>query len=162
MKPSKIQASDISMASAAKLSVTGPAFPLVTRVLVMLLGLATALIAVPQAPAVLSASPWSHLVLLASLVAFMLWYGWHLLTSKTLVANGMLKQVWLSDKEARIDDIVKARFLGLPYLSVLMGSRLSARLSDGTWVIFHGGTAALGAAFAHIEIAIKGRATDAH
>ncbi len=149
----------VSLDSAKGLSATGYAYPAAVRWVATALVLGTLVTAIRAwdvaSGELLHQVKWVHWLLAAAILGLLGWYYACLMRSRTTIANGELRQTWMWDKHTAIDDILKARFIGVPYAPWLMVTRLAVRTRDGKWIVFYSGSREVSAAFAHIDVAIN-------
>ena len=118
-------------------SVEGPAFPLLIKVLASVLMLALLFWGYQAVGAASREVPhWGVLsVMAASLIICATAYYW-ILCSRISMRQGVICQTWIWDKHVAVKDITQAKFIYIPYLSWLIAPRLLVR-SGMVVYVFH-------------------------
>ena len=133
-------------------SVEGPAFPLLIKILASILMLALFFWGYQAAQeAFKEFVPWSAVgVVTASLLVCSTVYYW-ILCSRTSMAQGIIQQTWMWDKRVAIKDVTQVKFIYIPYLSWLIAPRLVVRSGMGVHV-FHAASPEVLQAFAALSL----------
>lgn len=133
-------------------SVDGPAFPLLIKVLASMLMLALFFWGYQAAQESFKESvPWGAIgVMAASLLVCSTVYYW-ILYSRTSIKQGMIQQTWIWSKRVAVKDITQAKFIYIPYLSWLIAPRLVVRSGIGVHV-FHAASPEVLQAFARLSL----------
>lgn len=133
-------------------SVEGPAFPLLIKVLASVLMLALFFWGYRAAQEMLSeeVSFGALGVMAASLMVCCVAYYW-ILRSRTSVKHGLIEQTWIWNKRVLVKEVSQAKFIYLPYLSWLVAPRLVVRSGGGVYV-FHSASPEVLQAFARLSL----------
>ena len=118
-------------------SVSGPAFPLLIKVVATLMVIAMLYWGAGVLGEVVWAQVSSGAVVLlgaAFLITVVAW-GW-MLKSRTTISHEAIEQTWVWHKRVMIKDITQAKFIYVPYLTWLIAPRLIVRAGVGLNVFY--------------------------
>lgn len=138
--------------------VEGAAFSPTAKTLALALSAAVVVAAARQvgAPEIAQASLGVKAALLGTLALMLLFSAW-ILRSRTGVADGLIRQSWLWQRQAALESLVTAKFVYVPYLAWLVAPRLIVRTREGRIVQFNAAEPRVLAAFAAITLSLRSK-----
>lgn len=94
---------------------------------------------------------------LAAIFAMILLFYYYLMVSQTRISATEISQTWLADKQVRIAEITKAKFIYIPYLSWLFAPRMVVRTQNGFLTMFYAADPKVLAAFAQLAMLMQSK-----
>ena len=94
---------------------------------------------------------------LTAIFAMILLFYYYLMVSQTRISATEISQTWLADKQVRIAEITKAKFIYIPYHSWLFAPRMVVRTQNGFLTMFYAADPKVLAAFAQLAMLMQSK-----